>query len=145
MSRDDWFRPVFLAHGPDGALYVCDMYRKTIEHPQYLPGEVRKHTDFENGKDTVNLFVRESLRSVRRNAVPSFAAVAVGVALGHDDKNRKTHIQHPLNHVELLRDQLGRLGETDYEIGEVTNKVSGQVILFSPLFCNAMRMRGAVV
>ncbi len=50
-SADNWCRPVFLAHGPDGALYVCDMYRKTIEHPDYLPVEVRKHTDFESGKD----------------------------------------------------------------------------------------------
>jgi len=49
-SRDDWFRPVFLTSGPDGALYVCDMYRKVIEHPDYLPEEVRKHTDFESGK-----------------------------------------------------------------------------------------------
>jgi putative heme-binding domain-containing protein len=50
-SSDDWCRPVFLADGPDGALYVADMYRKTIEHPEYLPDEVRKHTDFESGKD----------------------------------------------------------------------------------------------
>lgn len=50
-SRDDWFRPVFLADGPDGALYVCDMYRRTIEHPDYLPEEVRKRTDFTRGKD----------------------------------------------------------------------------------------------
>jgi putative membrane-bound dehydrogenase-like protein len=49
-SPDNWFRPVFLAHGPEGALYVCDMYRKTIEHPDYLPVEIRKHTDFEGGK-----------------------------------------------------------------------------------------------
>ena len=49
-ARDNWFRPVFLAHGPDGALYVCDMYRKTIEHPDYLPVEIRKRTDFESGK-----------------------------------------------------------------------------------------------
>ncbi len=49
-SADNWFRPVFLADGPDGALYVADMYRKTIEHPDYLPGDVRKHTDFESGK-----------------------------------------------------------------------------------------------
>lgn len=49
-SRDNWFRPVFLADGPDGALHVCDMYRRTIEHPEYLPAEVRKHTDFESGK-----------------------------------------------------------------------------------------------
>jgi putative heme-binding domain-containing protein len=50
-SRDDWFRPVFLAEGPEEALYVADMYRKVIEHPDYLPEEVRKHTDFETGKN----------------------------------------------------------------------------------------------
>ncbi len=50
-SRDDWHRPVFLTSGPDGALYVCDMYRKTIEHPDYLPEEIRKRTDFESGKE----------------------------------------------------------------------------------------------
>ena len=49
-STDNWFRPVFLTHGPDGALYICDMYRKTIEHPDYLPVEVRKHTDFDSGR-----------------------------------------------------------------------------------------------
>ena len=49
-SRDNWFRPVNLATGPDGAIYVCDLYRGTIEHPQYLPAEVRKRTDFEAGK-----------------------------------------------------------------------------------------------
>lgn len=50
-SSDNWFRPVNLAVGPDGALYICDMYRKTIEHPQYLPEEVRKRTDFTSGRN----------------------------------------------------------------------------------------------
>lgn len=50
-SRDNWSRPVFLATGPDGALYVCDMYRKTIEHPDYLPREVRKRTNFDGGRE----------------------------------------------------------------------------------------------
>ena len=49
-STDNWFRPVFLANAPDGALYICDMYRQTIEHPDYLPVEIRKRTDFEGGK-----------------------------------------------------------------------------------------------
>ena len=49
-SSDDWCRPVFLTSGPDGALYVCDMYRKIIEHPDYLPAEIRKHSDFGAGK-----------------------------------------------------------------------------------------------
>src|SRR5207302_5294822 len=49
-SSDDWCRPVFLTAGPDGALYVCDMYRKIIEHPDYLPAEIRKHSNFNAGK-----------------------------------------------------------------------------------------------
>lgn len=49
-SSDDWFRPVFITQGPDGALYICDMYRRIIEHPDYLPAEIRKHSDFEAGK-----------------------------------------------------------------------------------------------
>src|SRR6185369_4397112 len=55
-SPDNWFRPVNLANGPDGALYVCDMYRKTIEHPEYLPEATRKVTDFESGKDMGRIY-----------------------------------------------------------------------------------------
>lgn len=60
-STDNWFRPVFLTEGPDGGLYVCDMYRKTIEHPQYLPEEIRKRTDFDSGKGLGRIYrVRSS-------------------------------------------------------------------------------------
>jgi putative membrane-bound dehydrogenase-like protein len=55
-SSDDWFRPVYLANGPDGALYICDMYRGTIEHPVYLPEEIRKRTSFEGGKDKGRIY-----------------------------------------------------------------------------------------
>ena len=55
-SPDSWFRPVFCANGPDGALYICDMYRKTIEHPQYLPESMRATTDFESGKDKGRIY-----------------------------------------------------------------------------------------
>jgi putative membrane-bound dehydrogenase-like protein len=36
-STDPWCRPVNLRTGPDGALWVVDMYRYMIEHPDYLP------------------------------------------------------------------------------------------------------------
>jgi putative membrane-bound dehydrogenase-like protein len=55
-STDSWFRPVFLANGPDGALYLCDMYRKTIEHPQYLPKDVAAITDFQSGRNMGRIY-----------------------------------------------------------------------------------------
>ncbi|MFN0078388.1 MAG: PVC-type heme-binding CxxCH protein [Prosthecobacter sp.] len=36
-SEDRWCRPVMVRTGPDGALWVADMYRYMIEHPQWLP------------------------------------------------------------------------------------------------------------
>jgi putative membrane-bound dehydrogenase-like protein len=36
-SPDEWFRPVNMELGPDGALYVVDMYRCVIEHPDWVP------------------------------------------------------------------------------------------------------------
>ena len=49
-SSDSWFNPVFLAHGPKGAMYLADMYRKVIDHPSYVPEETRGALDFESGK-----------------------------------------------------------------------------------------------
>ena len=35
-STDERFRPVMMANGPDGALYVVDMYRGMLQHPAFL-------------------------------------------------------------------------------------------------------------
>ncbi|MGH7172443.1 MAG: PVC-type heme-binding CxxCH protein, partial [Gemmataceae bacterium] len=50
-TPDDWFRPVSLAGGPDGALYVVDMYRAVIEHPEFMPPELKHRADLTLGKD----------------------------------------------------------------------------------------------
>ena len=36
-SSDPWARPVQVKAGPDGCLYVVDMYRFLIEHPRWIP------------------------------------------------------------------------------------------------------------
>jgi mono/diheme cytochrome c family protein/glucose/arabinose dehydrogenase len=45
-STDERFRPVDSTIGPDGALYICDMYRGIIQHKtyltEYLAGEIRE-------------------------------------------------------------------------------------------------------
>ncbi|MCE6991997.1 PVC-type heme-binding CxxCH protein [Dyadobacter sp. CY323] len=55
-STDEWFRPVFLNHGPDGSLYLADMHRKVIDHPSYVPEEARHLLDFESGKSDGRLY-----------------------------------------------------------------------------------------
>jgi putative membrane-bound dehydrogenase-like protein len=55
-SRDPWFRPVFCEGGPDGALYVCDMYRAVIEHPQFMPEELKNRPDLRYGDDRGRIY-----------------------------------------------------------------------------------------
>lgn len=55
-STDRSFRPVNMSVGPDGAMYVVDMYRKVIEHPEWIPDEIEKTLDLEAGKDQGRIY-----------------------------------------------------------------------------------------
>lgn len=70
-STDEWFRPVSLEVGPDGALYVVDMYRAVIEHPQFMPAELQQRADLRWGDDRGRIYRivrKESKRA--RSALP---------------------------------------------------------------------------
>ncbi|GAB3801016.1 hypothetical protein GCM10028819_27460 [Spirosoma humi] len=43
-STDERFRPVHLTTGPDGALYVADMYRGLIQHSAYVTPYLKEQT-----------------------------------------------------------------------------------------------------
>jgi putative membrane-bound dehydrogenase-like protein len=43
-STDDWFRPVGITVGPDGAIYVCDMYEGQIAHLRHHEGKIDTST-----------------------------------------------------------------------------------------------------
>jgi putative membrane-bound dehydrogenase-like protein len=47
-STDNWFRPVWLSVGPDGALYLLDFYREVIETPLSLPDDIKKTVNLES-------------------------------------------------------------------------------------------------
>ncbi|MFO0847643.1 MAG: PVC-type heme-binding CxxCH protein [Gemmataceae bacterium] len=46
-ANDNWFRPVWLTLGPDGAVYVCDFYREVIETPLSLPDDIKARLNLE--------------------------------------------------------------------------------------------------
>ncbi len=48
-SSDPWFRPVQAATGPDGALWIADMYRFVIEHPRWIPAAKLAEMDVRAG------------------------------------------------------------------------------------------------
>jgi putative membrane-bound dehydrogenase-like protein len=47
-STDNWFRPVHLTVGPEGALYILDFYREVIETPLSLPDDIKKRLNLES-------------------------------------------------------------------------------------------------
>jgi putative membrane-bound dehydrogenase-like protein len=49
-SYDPWFRPVQAKTGPDGAIWIVDMYRQTIEHPDYIPPRLHPSLNFLAGQ-----------------------------------------------------------------------------------------------
>jgi putative membrane-bound dehydrogenase-like protein len=55
-ATDEWFRPVNLCTGPDGALYLVDMYRAVIEHPAWMPEEWRDRPDMRDGDDRGRIY-----------------------------------------------------------------------------------------
>ena len=55
-SRDNWFRPVQARTGPDGALYIVDMYRFVIEHPRWISAERLAQLDVRAGDDRGRIY-----------------------------------------------------------------------------------------
>ena len=86
-SRDPWFRPVFATNGPDGALYIVDMYRKIIDHPQYVPEQSRALLDFQAGKERGRIY-----RVTARDWRPDRKPIDLG-GLSADELSRT--LEHP--------------------------------------------------
>jgi putative membrane-bound dehydrogenase-like protein len=55
-STDPMFTPVTLRTGPDGVLWVADMYRKVLEHPHWLPPGWEKTIDVRAGHDRGRIY-----------------------------------------------------------------------------------------
>jgi putative membrane-bound dehydrogenase-like protein len=69
-STDNWFRPITLKTGPDGALYIADMYRFVLEHPEWIPPDTQRSLDLRAGHDQGRIYrvypVSAVLRKVPR-------------------------------------------------------------------------------
>ena len=55
-SEDTWFRPTTIRTGPDGALWVADMYREIIEHPRWVSDDLKPLVDVRTGNDRGRIY-----------------------------------------------------------------------------------------
>ncbi len=55
-SSDNWFRPTMLKTGPDGALWIADMYRYVIEHPEWIPDDWEQKLDLRAGSEQGRIY-----------------------------------------------------------------------------------------
>jgi putative membrane-bound dehydrogenase-like protein len=70
-STDSWFRPSSFAVGPDGFLYVVDMYRQHIETPLSIPEDLKEDMNFLAGSDRGRIYrIRPDSDEENRAASP---------------------------------------------------------------------------
>ena len=87
-STDRAFRPVNMTVGPDGCMYVVDMYREVIEHPEWIPDETEATMDLEAGKDKGRIYKikKEDTEAQRYNTSHFETADGLISALDHENQ-----------------------------------------------------------
>ena len=55
-SSDPWFRPVRIENAPDGTMWIVDMYRYVIEHPEWIPEEWQRRINVRAGEDRGRIY-----------------------------------------------------------------------------------------
>jgi putative membrane-bound dehydrogenase-like protein len=98
-SPDNWFRPVSMFSGPDGALYVVDMYRTEVEHPDWVPADMKARYNFNHRRDQGRIWriVPEGKRNpAPRPAIADAKTVDLVALLDHPDAWWRTTAQRLL-------------------------------------------------
>ncbi|WP_169980768.1 PVC-type heme-binding CxxCH protein [Tautonia rosea] len=101
-STDHWFRPTSIRTGPDGALWIADMQRAVIEHPEWIPDDWERQLNLRAGEDRGRIYrVLPSDRSPR--PIPKLDQLdTVGLVDAMDSPNgwQRDTIQRLLMHRE---------------------------------------------
>ncbi len=132
-SSDNWFRPASTHNGPDGCLYVCDMYREVIEHPWSLPEGIKKHLDLNSGNDRGRIY-RIQPEGHQRRSIPRLSEAS--------DEDLQDLINHPNDwHQTTARRLLYERGVAA-EVKQAPDQFTADLSAESPLLENLERAQG---
>lgn len=99
-STDSWFRPASFTVGPDGSLFVIDMYRQHIETPLSIPEDLKQDMDFLAGSDMGRIYrVLPSDHNAPRLDQPKLNAMSTDQLVGllaHSNRWWRLHAQRLL-------------------------------------------------
>ncbi len=84
-SSDEWFRPVNTTIGPDGALYIVDMYRRFIDGARFFPDDYRAKNDMAAGADRGRIY----------RIMPKDAGKPRVTAMPREPEKRVALLEHP--------------------------------------------------
>lgn len=96
-STDEWARPVQLRNGPDGALYLVDMYRRFIDHSRFFPEDFAASHYMRAGLDHGRIWriISKGTRSKGATPLPQETASLVQ-ELSHANGWNRTHARRLL-------------------------------------------------
>ncbi len=87
-TPDQWFRPVDITSGPDGAIYVADMYEQRIDHSSHYAGRI----DRTNGR--VYRLKAKDAAPLKPFNYAKLSGLELVALLGHADKwHRQTALR----------------------------------------------------
>lgn len=90
-STDSWFRPVDVQQGPDGAIYVADMYEQRIDHGAHYQGRIDK------GSGRIYRLAAKDAQLAQAKDLTKLATPELTVLLGSGNRWQRQAVQ------ELLR------------------------------------------
>ncbi len=97
-STDQWFRPMNLRVGPDGALYIVDMYREIIEDYSAIPRFLQQQYGLDQGGDHGRIWrlVHDAGPKRQIDDFSKFSAAQLARATGDDSPWRRLTAQRLL-------------------------------------------------
>jgi putative membrane-bound dehydrogenase-like protein len=84
-STDLWFRPVAFANGPDGALYIADLYREILDFSDGIPESIKRFKDLNRGNDRGRIYrvVPDGFKQPPRVKLGGFTTAELVASLEH--------------------------------------------------------------